>query len=123
MRMRWGPGPVFAFESRIAARRWQMYALRALVVGVLLGALTIVWDSEMRNHILVAQGQLLSYKDYSRLGQAFFHAVIGTQKVSGLRPRETWLPRPVVRLISSGMAAAVPTTAAQRRHVLGMKMP
>ena len=31
MKLRWGPGPVFAFESLVAARRWQMYALRSLL--------------------------------------------------------------------------------------------
>ena len=34
--MRRGPGPVFAFESLIAARRWQVYALRSIYVGLML---------------------------------------------------------------------------------------
>ncbi|HZW34716.1 MAG TPA: ABC transporter permease, partial [Isosphaeraceae bacterium] len=38
-----GPGPVFAFESLIAARRWQVYALRATYVGVLLAGLALTW--------------------------------------------------------------------------------
>ena len=36
-------GPVFIYEWVTAARRWQMYALRALFVAVLLLAVTLVW--------------------------------------------------------------------------------
>src|SRR3954468_19874940 len=40
---RWGPGPVFAADCMTTARRWQVYAGRALLVtGVLLG-LALVW--------------------------------------------------------------------------------
>jgi hypothetical protein len=43
MRARWSPGPVFAFESVAAARRWQLYALRSLYVGFVLVGLTLTW--------------------------------------------------------------------------------
>ena len=45
MPMRWGPGPVFVYESITAARRWQHYALRALSVLALLESRP---DSEIR---------------------------------------------------------------------------
>ena len=31
MKLRWGLGPVFAFESLVAARRWQTYACGRLM--------------------------------------------------------------------------------------------
>ena len=43
MPARWGLGPVFAYEWLTATRRWQMYAVRALFVGVLFVAVLIVW--------------------------------------------------------------------------------
>ncbi len=50
MRLHWGPGPVFAFESLLAARRWQVYALRSFYVGALLLGLTLTWGpSEARS--------------------------------------------------------------------------
>src|SRR5262245_41349473 len=78
MPARWGLGPVLAVEWRLAARRGQMYATRAAVVGLLLAVLVVVWESEIRRPQPFAP-QPLSYKDYSRIGEAFFDAVIGTQ--------------------------------------------
>lgn len=40
-----GLGPVFAFEWRMASRRWPAYAMRSLIVLVLLGVMTPVWYS------------------------------------------------------------------------------
>jgi ABC-type transport system involved in multi-copper enzyme maturation permease subunit len=79
MPARWGLGPVFVFEWLLASRRWQMYAVRALIVGVLVGALALVWEMELRNQFRFNTTQTLSYKDYGRLGEIFFHTVIGTQ--------------------------------------------
>ena len=36
MPLRFGPGPVFIYESISAARRWQVYALRSVFVLSLL---------------------------------------------------------------------------------------
>jgi ABC-type transport system involved in multi-copper enzyme maturation permease subunit len=77
MPARWGLGPVFAFEWLIASRRWQMYAVRALVVLVLLGALIIMWESMLRDR--VRSQQALSFQDYGMVGEAFFYTVVGTQ--------------------------------------------
>ncbi len=43
MARRVGLGPVFAFEWRMASRRWQAYAMRSLTVLLLLGAMAPVW--------------------------------------------------------------------------------
>src|SRR2546421_356662 len=41
-------GPVFVYEWMTAARRWQMYALRALFVAVLLFVITLVWAKNVQ---------------------------------------------------------------------------
>ena len=43
MPLRWGPGPVFAYESIAATRRWQTYLLRSLFVLGLLAGLGMGW--------------------------------------------------------------------------------
>ena len=43
MARRVGLGPVFAFEWRMASRRWQTYALRSMTVLLLLGVMAPVW--------------------------------------------------------------------------------
>lgn len=43
MARRVGLGPVFAFEWRMASRRWQAYAMRSLTVLLLLGVMAPVW--------------------------------------------------------------------------------
>jgi hypothetical protein len=39
----WGPVPVFVYESIVATRRWQLYALRFLFVLGLLTGLAMCW--------------------------------------------------------------------------------
>jgi hypothetical protein len=43
MRKRWGIGPVFAYESLLNTRRWQVYAGRSLFVLIMLIGMVIVW--------------------------------------------------------------------------------
>src|SRR5262245_57754529 len=78
MPARWGLGPVFVFEWLVASRRWQMYAVRAVVVGILFGALLLVWEAELGSRLRI-DSQPLSYKDYGRIGTLFYYAVIDTQ--------------------------------------------
>lgn len=52
MAMRWGLGPVFAYEWLIASRRWQPYALRSLFVAILLAGLAVGWYAEVRDQPL-----------------------------------------------------------------------
>ncbi|MGC8640771.1 MAG: ABC transporter permease subunit [Isosphaeraceae bacterium] len=71
MKLRWGPGPVFAFESLAAARRWQVYALRSIYVALLLAGLTLTWGpSEQTIHSLA---------EAARIGQALLYTVIVVQ--------------------------------------------
>jgi ABC-type transport system involved in multi-copper enzyme maturation permease subunit len=42
-----GPGPVFAFEWLMTARRWQTYAMRSTTVLLLLGAMWLVWQEQV----------------------------------------------------------------------------
>ncbi len=59
MRMRWDPGPVFAFESLVAVRRWQMYALRCVYVGLLLLGLTLTWGPSDRKIYSLAEAAMI----------------------------------------------------------------
>ena len=71
MKFRWGPGPVFAFESLIAARRWQVYALRSVYVGLLLAGLTLTWGpSEQTIHSLA---------EAASIGRVFLQTVLVVQ--------------------------------------------
>lgn len=65
---KFGPGPVFAFESVACARRWQWYAARSLFVGSLLVALGVI--------ALGSRAETL--QELARLGEGFYIALIGT---------------------------------------------
>jgi ABC-type transport system involved in multi-copper enzyme maturation permease subunit len=69
--MRWGPGPVFAFESLIAARRWQVYALRSIYIGLLLVGLTLTWGPMER--------QINTLAEAAAIGRIFLLTVIAVQ--------------------------------------------
>jgi ABC-type transport system involved in multi-copper enzyme maturation permease subunit len=73
MMSRMGLGPVFFYEWLIAARRWQMYAIRALFLLILLAVLFFVWWMHITEH---ATNNL---QDQAKLGSEFFFAIIGTQ--------------------------------------------
>lgn len=74
MRMRWGLGPVFFYEWLTASRRWQLYAVRALFVAILLGALSLVWISHFADN-----GGAPNRRMLAQIGEQFFYAIIGTQ--------------------------------------------
>src|SRR5262245_51617955 len=71
--MVWGLGPVFAWEWARASRRWQTYALRSLVGGLLLAALAVVWFARP-----VAKSEIV-LADLAQVGPRFFYALVGTQ--------------------------------------------
>jgi ABC-type transport system involved in multi-copper enzyme maturation permease subunit len=72
MAWRWGPGPVFVYEWRLASRRWQLYAGRALFVTLVGAVLTLVW--------LTKVGPAnLSIQQLAAVGESFFCALVGTQ--------------------------------------------
>jgi ABC-type transport system involved in multi-copper enzyme maturation permease subunit len=64
---------VFVFECITSARRWQLYATRALFVMGLLGAMVVIWSSQADQ-----PGQKTA-RALAQLGENYFYALIGTQ--------------------------------------------
>jgi ABC-2 family transporter protein len=77
MRLRFGPGPVFVYESIAAARRWQSYAWRSLFVLSLLVALGVVWRSFQASMVGPSSGNDLRL--LALLGQRIYGAIACTQ--------------------------------------------
>jgi ABC-type transport system involved in multi-copper enzyme maturation permease subunit len=75
MRRRWGLGPVFVYEWLTASRRWQMYALRALFVGVLFLAVAVIWYAKAEMELRTAA---VDRNAHARAGEALFYAFFGT---------------------------------------------
>src|SRR3954467_8230004 len=71
-----GPGPVFAHEWLTASRRWQGYALRSLLVLLLLLGLSAVW---LKGHDRAGE---LSVQQMAKIGRTFY--VVTTLMVLGL---------------------------------------
>ena len=71
MSIHWGPGPVFAFESLLAARWWQTYVLRSIYVGLLYVGLTLTWGPTDRTIHRLAEAAVI--------GRVFLHTVIAVQ--------------------------------------------
>lgn len=68
-------GPVFAYEWLLTTRRWQIYALRAGFVSILLAAILLVWKSNIENEI----SSTPSSQRFARIGESLFGAIMGTQ--------------------------------------------
>jgi ABC-type transport system involved in multi-copper enzyme maturation permease subunit len=79
MRMRWGLGPVFYYESLLGARRWQVYALRSAFVLVLLAGMTIIWMVYLPGSLTREAGVQPSYRDMAAIGDGFFYALASIQ--------------------------------------------
>jgi ABC-type transport system involved in multi-copper enzyme maturation permease subunit len=79
MPFRLGPGPVFGVELVAAARRWQSYALRALVVAIILAALGLVILNYHDNWFVSMNRPTMSLGDYARVGTIFVNTVLATQ--------------------------------------------
>ena len=77
MPLRIGPGPVFVVEFITAARRWQMFAQRSVLVLLLLAVLSYVLMSE----VPLGTTRHVSLADYANLAQKFSEAVLTTQLV------------------------------------------
>jgi len=74
----WGTGPVFAYESLLNARRWQVYAGRSVFVLLLLIGLAIVWIG--RHSFLSTPGPRPAvFQQMAKLGEWFFYAMAGIQ--------------------------------------------
>jgi ABC-type transport system involved in multi-copper enzyme maturation permease subunit len=80
MARRIGPGPVFIYESLILARRWQVYAGRALFVLALLAGLSIAWWNNVHDvdlgQVQIRQGVLQAL---AKVGVSFFYSLAGIQ--------------------------------------------
>lgn len=78
MPTRWGLGPVFAYESLLGARRWQVYAARAFFVVVLLIGMAVVWlgTDQATGQPMGARATL---KQLAQIGEGFFYALAGIQ--------------------------------------------
>src|SRR4051794_13854817 len=76
--MRWGPGPVFAYESIVHARRPQVYAGRAAFVVLLLAGMTVVWIGKEARSRGVG-GPNASLRQMALVGEGFFYALTGIQ--------------------------------------------
>jgi ABC-type transport system involved in multi-copper enzyme maturation permease subunit len=74
--MRLGPGPVFAYEWLTATRRWQVYALRALFVGVILVGMVIVWHNTRR---FADTGPTVSFQQLASYGQTLYETVVSIE--------------------------------------------
>jgi ABC-type transport system involved in multi-copper enzyme maturation permease subunit len=79
MPLRWGPGPVFIYESIAATRRWQLYTTRSVFVIALLIALAMVW-------LLVCMEQgtavgSISIQELAEAGEYFYYAIATTQLI------------------------------------------
>jgi ABC-type transport system involved in multi-copper enzyme maturation permease subunit len=76
MTMRRGLGPVFRFESILASRRWQLYAMRSVFVLVLLVGMVLVWVGIEKDVFGVLRGQQnRSFAQMALIGRWFFYAL------------------------------------------------
>ncbi len=79
MPIRWGPGPVFIHESIVASRRWQPYALRSLLVLVILAALALVFLTMSSR---VGPSSVVNpIRTLAALGESFYYAIATAQLV------------------------------------------
>ena len=67
MARRVGLGPVFAFEWRMASRRWPAYAMRSLTVLLLLGAITLIWSGSPE-----ARSAAVTIAQQAQVGKTFY---------------------------------------------------
>jgi ABC-type transport system involved in multi-copper enzyme maturation permease subunit len=73
VRLRLGPGPVFVYEWLTAARRWQVYALRAGFIGAILIGLCFVWSQVNRFR---PEQETVKLADLAAYGQAIFMTIV-----------------------------------------------
>jgi ABC-type transport system involved in multi-copper enzyme maturation permease subunit len=74
--MRLGPGPVFIYEWLTTTRRWQLYALRAGFVAVMLVGMIVVWQNLRR---YPGPGQTVSIQTMARYGESLYATVVSIE--------------------------------------------
>jgi ABC-type transport system involved in multi-copper enzyme maturation permease subunit len=72
VRLRLGPGPVFVYEWLTTTRRWQLYAIRAAFVALILVGMILIWHNVVR---FDRPGQAVSIQQMARYGEAFYETV------------------------------------------------
>jgi ABC-type transport system involved in multi-copper enzyme maturation permease subunit len=72
VRLRLGPGPVFVYEWLLATRRWQLYALRAGFLTVILVAMSLAWPNTFWNR---RPDQTVSVQMMAYLGESLFETI------------------------------------------------
>ena len=72
MPMRLGPGPVFVYEWLTAARRWQLYAMRAGFIGTILIGLCLVWNQISGNRLPDAP---VSIQELAQFGWSIYRTI------------------------------------------------
>src|SRR5215470_3123493 len=70
--MRLGPGPVFVYEGLTAARRWQLYAMRAGFVGLILIGMAMVSRQVLSR---ANAAGTVSFRDLARFGQSMYESI------------------------------------------------
>ncbi len=73
--MRLGPGPVFAYEWLTTTRRWQLYAVRALFVGLVLLGMILAWKSGTQRN----PGSNVSIQTLATYGQQLFLTIVSIE--------------------------------------------
>jgi ABC-type transport system involved in multi-copper enzyme maturation permease subunit len=77
MSSRWGLGPVFAFEWLTITRRWQLYAMRAGFVAIILAGMAMMWSAQ--EDVLNSSRDFVTFAELARVGQALYGVIVGIE--------------------------------------------
>jgi len=77
MPSRFGPGPVFVYESLAAARRPQLYASRSLFVLALLAGISMMWG--VLTVRVSGRPAVSSIRQMAQVGEYFFYAIASVE--------------------------------------------
>jgi ABC-type transport system involved in multi-copper enzyme maturation permease subunit len=67
---------VFVYEWLAITRRWQLYAIRAAFVGVVLSGMTVAWQN---SHHSVGPGQIISIQTLAQYGENLYETVVSVE--------------------------------------------
>jgi ABC-type transport system involved in multi-copper enzyme maturation permease subunit len=70
--VRVGPGPVFAYEWLMTTRRWQLYAVRAVFIGIILLGMMFAWHSLER---FTRYDETVSIQALARYGESLYATI------------------------------------------------
>jgi ABC-type transport system involved in multi-copper enzyme maturation permease subunit len=75
MGLRLGPGPVFAYEWLTTTRRWQVYALRALFIALIVFGMVLVHATQASS----GPDELVSLRSLAAYGEQMYRTVVGIE--------------------------------------------